>query len=416
MSVAPAGKSADQIIRDSMGEVPIPAFDTPAFTIPPALPKARVAIVTTGGLMRPGEDAWTHDDASFRVFERSERDFLFGHVSMNFDRSGLSADINVAYPIDRLEEMAAEGVIGSVAPRHISFMGALRGDNLMSSLILDFGPAAAKILVDDGVDVAVLTPLCPGCPRTLVVLAHVLEAQGLSTIVLASNLRLTQRGQAPRALYCDFPIGRPLGRPGEPVFQRRVLDAAFALLNAEHGPVLEVFPESIVDEADSALACSLPPRFDPSVPAEIDEAKGLRHAWERARAENGRSQLGRILSVDQIGEGIAGFIRVRDGESWASVFASEDAMMRTGMDIRIYYEEAAQGLSGHVPAARSAEAWFYQKTNVGALLKAVVLQLRKTGAEAELDFMALYYLVPLSQFPDGKNVAPWANHSGKIES
>jgi hypothetical protein len=41
-----------------------------------------------------------------------------------FDRTGLQEDWNVAFPIDRLRELAAEGTIGSMADTHYSFMGA----------------------------------------------------------------------------------------------------------------------------------------------------------------------------------------------------------------------------------------------------------------------------------------------------
>jgi D-proline reductase (dithiol) PrdB len=77
------------------------------------------------------------------------------HWSLNFDRTGFTADVNVLFPIDRLEELAADGVIGGVAPRHLSFMGALH--DTLSTIRLDTGPAAAKLLRDDGVGVVLLT-------------------------------------------------------------------------------------------------------------------------------------------------------------------------------------------------------------------------------------------------------------------
>ena len=61
-----------------------------------------------------------------------------------------------AYPIDRLEEMAAEGVIGSVAPRHASFIGSTFE---LSTFLLDTGPRLAAELRGDGVDIALLTPV-----------------------------------------------------------------------------------------------------------------------------------------------------------------------------------------------------------------------------------------------------------------
>ena len=48
---------------------------------------------------------------------------MLGHWSPNFDRTGFTLDLNVVYPIDRLEELAEQGVIGSVADRHVSFAG-----------------------------------------------------------------------------------------------------------------------------------------------------------------------------------------------------------------------------------------------------------------------------------------------------
>ena len=80
------------------------------------------------------------------------------HFSPNVDRPGFAADLNVVYPIDRLHEMAASGEIGSVASRHLSFMGA-QADETYSTMLLDTGPAAAQILREDGVDVVLLTPV-----------------------------------------------------------------------------------------------------------------------------------------------------------------------------------------------------------------------------------------------------------------
>lgn len=148
---------SDAIIRRGATDQGVPAFENTAFTSPPPLREATVAIVTSAGLQRPGEPTWKPGEQSFRAFEARERNLTTSHLSNNFDRSGLVADLNVVYPIDRLEEMAADGSIGAVAPRHLSFMGAL--DETMSTIRQDTGPAAAKMLRDDGVDVVLLTPV-----------------------------------------------------------------------------------------------------------------------------------------------------------------------------------------------------------------------------------------------------------------
>jgi len=401
--------SADKVLRESvLHGLEIPPLPPASFTTPPPLNEARVAVVTTAGIMRPGEKAWSHDDTDFRVFKGDEPDLIIGHISMSFDRAGVSADRNVAIPLDRLAELADDGVIGSVADRHISFMGALRTSELLSTLILDSGPAAAKVLRDDGVDVVVLTPMCPACARTVTVLGHILEDQGLATVVLASNRVITERARPPRALYCEFPLGRPLGRPLDIPFQRQVLEAALDLLNRPEGPVLEIFPEVIIDEVDTAVACVMPPRYDSRVPAAVDEARGLRPAWERtAKTHPSAGQVGRRITVDEVPMAIERFVAVAGGAGWREKFDDPDELFQTLIDVRVYYEEAALSLVDHVPAARAAETWFYQHTETGALLRRMAQVLSGTGQMDELGFLAHFYIVPLSQIDGDRNVAPW---------
>ena len=148
---------SDQDIKSMVAQLPCPEFEAPAFTLPKALHECRVAVVTSAALHHPEDDDLAAQDTSFRVLDAQRRDVQLGHWSPNFDRSGFAADINVIWPIDRLEELAAQGVIGSVAPRHLAFAG--NQDESMTSIRLDSGPQAAKLLQDDEVDVVVLTPV-----------------------------------------------------------------------------------------------------------------------------------------------------------------------------------------------------------------------------------------------------------------
>ncbi len=137
----------------------MPAPDLPPVTpvVAPPLERCRVAIVTTAGL-RTADAAQLLPvgDASFVTLPGRARDLQLAHFSPNFDRVGVVADLNVVYPVDRLDELAAAGVIGSVAERHLSFMGAQFD---LATLLVDSGPAAAQVLLADGVDVVLLTPV-----------------------------------------------------------------------------------------------------------------------------------------------------------------------------------------------------------------------------------------------------------------
>ena len=145
-------------MRAFAATIPVPRFESPAFTpLRRPLSEARVAIVTTAALHRPDDDAFQPADTSFRTFDRDDRHLVLGHWSPNFDRSGFQLDLDVVYPIDRIEELAADGVIGEVAPRHFAFAG--NQPDTVAEVRLDTGPACAARLVDDGVDVVLLTPV-----------------------------------------------------------------------------------------------------------------------------------------------------------------------------------------------------------------------------------------------------------------
>ena len=223
-------------------------------------------------------------------------------------------------------------------------------------------------------------------------LGHVLEAEGLATVALSLVRGQIERTHPPRALHCEFPLGRPLGRPGDAAFQRRVLLAALELLGRPAGPVLEVFPDVITDGADQPLACPVPPRLDPALPAAVDEVLALRPAYERTVAATGRTLVGRCVAANGVADAVAAFVRIAAGEPWDTV-GLPGVPNEVVLDIRAYYEEAALALADHVPAARATESWLYRATATGRIIHEAQAMMRDGGAPGPLWF----YLVPVSQ-------------------
>ena len=74
--------------------------------------------------------------------------------NIGFDRSGVLQDFNVAFPVDRARDLVAAGELGSVATNNYSFLGAQR---TYDGILQDSGPAVARQLRADGVDVVFLT-------------------------------------------------------------------------------------------------------------------------------------------------------------------------------------------------------------------------------------------------------------------
>jgi len=221
-------------------------------------------------------------------------------------------------------------------------------------------------------------------------LAHVFEAAGIHTAALISVRSVAERMQPPRALYCEFPLGRPLGKPGDADFQRGVLTMALGMVESASEPTLMVHPEVI--EADTQpLVCALPPRFDPDVHPAVDEARGLRRAFDRSVDRRGVTSVGRVLTPDEIGDALERFVRIADGEAWADVGIAPADFISTVHDIRTYYEEAALELvDGPVPGGRAAEEWFYEKTEAGA----AIMGARRAMRTAEAPHPLWFYLAP----------------------
>ena len=149
--------NGDKAMRAHSATLPAPEFPNPAFVSPKLLGQSTVAIVTSAALHTADDARFAAGETSYRFIASDRRDLIMGHWSPNFDHLGAALDINVVYPIDRLEELAARRIIGAVAPRHVSFAGNQPDD--VATVRLDTGPAAAAALRSDGVDVVILTPV-----------------------------------------------------------------------------------------------------------------------------------------------------------------------------------------------------------------------------------------------------------------
>ena len=221
-------------------------------------------------------------------------------------------------------------------------------------------------------------------------LAHVIEKAGIATVTLASTLSVAERMAPPRALWADFPLGRPLGHPQDPEFQHDVLQRAFALLDEESGPVLVHHP--VVIEADETpMSCQIPPAFDANASAAAQEIRGIRNAYDRAVERLGATGVGRSIGPDEIEGAVEVLQSIADGTPWKDAGIPGKNTITLIHDIRTYYEEAATELvDGPPPAGRAAEAWFYEQTETGK----VVMAARTAIKDAEGPFPVWFYMAP----------------------
>ncbi|MFT7578223.1 MAG: D-proline reductase (dithiol) PrdB, partial [Alphaproteobacteria bacterium] len=146
----------DDISQDYYTSMEMPHFASTPWVTPKPIAEARVAIISTAGLQRRGDRPFSVNSADYRLLpsDTPAADLEISHISTNFDRSGFQQDHNVALPIDRLNEFAAEGKIGSVASIHYSFMGATHPDKLERA-----ASQLAGLLKQDQVDAVLLVPI-----------------------------------------------------------------------------------------------------------------------------------------------------------------------------------------------------------------------------------------------------------------
>ena len=143
--------------QKSLPAMVCPEFSARPWVEPKALSARRIAIVNSAGLMRrTGERPVAPRATDYRIIPDAlpAADILMSHVSVNFDRSGFYQDANCALPRDRLHELAAAGVIGSVADEHYSFMGATEPQKMEPH-----ARELAQKLLASGVDTALIIPV-----------------------------------------------------------------------------------------------------------------------------------------------------------------------------------------------------------------------------------------------------------------
>lgn len=88
--------------------------------------------------------------------------------------------------------------------------------------------------------------------------ARVIEATGIPTMLVSTGRDLTAQVRPPRSLFVNFPMGNPFGAPGAVDQQRRILRRALELTYeiTEAGTVVdldETWPASFEEKVTRSL-------------------------------------------------------------------------------------------------------------------------------------------------------------------
>ena len=115
---------------------------------------ATVALVATGGVhLRTDPPFNPHGDGGFRAIPRNAEPGDLQITHQAYDRRDAGADLNLVFPLQRLRELEADGVVGRVAEEHYGFGLAPHPAPLLVS-----AREVAGRLAQAQVDLALLVP------------------------------------------------------------------------------------------------------------------------------------------------------------------------------------------------------------------------------------------------------------------
>jgi hypothetical protein len=238
-------------------------------------------------------------------------------------------------------------------------------------------------------------------------LGHILEQEGLATTQVSLIREHTEKIRPPRALWVPFELGRPLGAPGDPDFQRDVLRAVLALLDEPEGPVLRDFPRDAPARTDGdaaadeeAWVCPIslapPPDADDPEAALLAEVAEMRPWHDIAVERLGRTTTGTSgLEIEEAARFIAGHLAEPWPESPDPGMHPAEVLKLATEDLKAYYGEAIAAQPGS-PTSRESADWFWGETVAGATLLALH-PILKESADKRYRLLANAVLVPRSQ-------------------
>lgn len=120
-----------------------------------------LAVVTTCGVhhteQKPFDMQDSEGDPSFRAINGATIGSDYRITHDYYDHSDAEKDLNIVLPLDRLQELQQEGIIGRLASTHYSFMGHIDGRHIATLIEQTAKQVVAKLRQDE-VDVVLLTP------------------------------------------------------------------------------------------------------------------------------------------------------------------------------------------------------------------------------------------------------------------
>ena len=220
------------------------------------------------------------------------------------------------------------------------------------------------------------------------VLAQYFESEGFSTVLVGFVREHMEALTPPRALWLDFPMGRPLGKPRDPDYQKKIIREAFRLFDHKSGPQLEDFSETIPVQ-NGRMGYALPVELvmtkedigdvDALVAEIQEEIAGLASDYKSAHTTRGRTTVGASeVALADMAPYIATFVKGDKPSSPRKGVPPIPLLKLVVEDLNAYYTEARTYRDG-LDDIEELGKWFWEETKAGKL----ILWLEAVSLESE---------------------------------
>ncbi len=226
-------------------------------------------------------------------------------------------------------------------------------------------------------------------------LSHYIErgSEGRVATTGVSLIRAHSEGmRPPRSLWVPFPLGRPLGAPDQPDFQRDVLVSALTLLETATEPTIADYPHDAPSSGDDPWACAIaiapPPPANESEALRdqlIEELRQLAPWHAESIKRRGRTTVGvsgaTIEQMEDLATVLADFATGADSAD-GDVAWNHPMPVRIKFaadDLRAFYHEAATAQpGGSYPTDADLNDWLFNRTLLGSVLRQIVGRMRES--------------------------------------
>lgn len=121
------------------------------------LAQSRITLIGSGGVYAAGQVAFHHrDDTSFRIIDTKQPTSALRTSHFAYDQRDARADPNVVFPIDTLQRLAGQGVIGQLCDRAYAFMGGIYSSRKVREWL---APKLLAYIEEDDPDLVLLVPV-----------------------------------------------------------------------------------------------------------------------------------------------------------------------------------------------------------------------------------------------------------------